>query len=406
LSERVLQGASERTVSSTSLAGRALAVFGATWSISGLMLLIAGRHQQGTAQFASTDPWNYYVFRALPNDPGFFGIITNWDGQWYQRLATLGYLPSDADPLGFAARAWDFPPAYPWTVRLFADALAVDVPVAAWVVSSVFAGAAMVLLALLTYPRLGSFGALSLVAVTGCYITAPLLQAAYAESMALFFLLWTMWELSRRHYARALLPLLALSFTRLIAPPLAVVAAVHLVVRVRSGEPVSNRDRLLLSSYAVLALVGPFLWSTVGGWLQGSDVVSRAGSRVGAADLGWFDILWTISPWVVLVPAVLSLWFVRLAWSERERLGADLATWAAAYPIFVFVVTAPTPGFLRYFMFAFPFGVAAVGTIDMERSRRLVGVLAICAGMLVLQYLWVRYSFVIDPQPGRPVLNP
>jgi hypothetical protein len=100
------------------------------------------------------------------------------------------------------------------------------------------------------------------------------------------------------------------------------------------------------------------------------------------------------------------LWFVRLAWAERGRLGPELATWAAVYPVFVLAATPPTPGFLRYFMFAFPFGVAAVGPKDARRSRRLLGVLLTCAVMLVLQYLWVRYSFVVDPDPSRPVLNP
>ena len=397
---------SERDRTSRGLTIRALAVFGVTWSISGLMLLVASRQQQGTAQFMSADPWNYYVFRSLPADPGLFGVVMNWDGQWHERIATLGYLPRNDDPWGFAERAWAFPPVYPLSLRLVTDLVPIGVPAAAWLVSSLFGALAMVLLAHLTRPRLGNFGALALVAVTGCYITAPLLQAAYAESMALFFLLWTMWELERRHYLRAFVPLLILSFTRLITPPLALVAVVHLLVRVRGGEGVSARDRLLLAMYAVTALVGPFLWSLTAGLASGSAVTSRAGAFAGATHIGWFDILWSISPWAVLVPTVLSVWFLRLAWSERRRLGGDLAAWAAAYPIFVLAVTPPTPGFLRYYMFAFPFGVAAVGTADMKPTRRLTGLLVICIGMLSLQYLWVRYSFVIDPQPGRPVFNP
>ena len=395
-----------QTTSSRQLTIGALATFAATWSISAIVLAVAGRHQQATGQFASDDPWTYYVFRALPDAPGFFGVVTNWDGQWHQRIATLGYLPSDADPYGFAERAWAFPPAYPLTVGFVSDVLQVSVPVAAWLVSTVCAALAMVLLAHLTQPRLGTFGSLALVAITGCYITAPLLQSAYAESMALLFLLWTLRELDRRRYVLALLPLLLLAFTRLITPPLAAVAVVHLVVRMRSNEPVPLRDRIVLTAYAALALAGPFLWSFVAGLAQGSGVVSRAATSVAASHLGWFDILWSISPWVVLVPAVLSVWFIRLAWNERDRLGTDLATWAAVYPVFVLAATPPTPGFFRYFMFAFPFGVAAVGRRGARPERRLIGVLAMCLGMLVLQYLWVRYSFVVDPDPSRPVLNP
>src|ERR1017187_1237760 len=32
-----------------------------------------------------------YQFTAHPASPGYLALITNWDGQWYERIATLGY---------------------------------------------------------------------------------------------------------------------------------------------------------------------------------------------------------------------------------------------------------------------------------------------------------------------------
>src|SRR5665647_2968030 len=32
-----------------------------------------------------------YQFSAHPDSPGYLGLITNWDGQWFERIATNGY---------------------------------------------------------------------------------------------------------------------------------------------------------------------------------------------------------------------------------------------------------------------------------------------------------------------------
>ena len=101
---------------------------------------------------------------------------------------------------------------------------------------------------------------------------------------------------------------------------------------------------------------------------------------------------------------ILAAWFVRLAISDRGRLGPELAAWAAVYPVFVLAVTPPTPGFFRYFMLAFPLSVGAVGSRETPMRRRLVSVAVVCVVLLILQYLWVRFSFVVDPDPGEPQL--
>ena len=283
----------------------------------------------------------------------------------------------------------------------------ISTALAAVLVSTLAGAIAMVLVFRLTRPRLGRFGAFALVGVTGCYITAPLYQAAYTESVALCFLAWTILEMRNHHYVRMYVPLVLLIFTRLISPPLAIAAAAHLFVRRRSGSPVGARDTALLSGYALLSLAGIALWPWIASQLAGSAGADRARAVLAAPGAkGWFGILWSVEPWSVIVPLVLAAWFVRLAISDRGRLGPELAAWAAAYPVFVLAVTPPTPGFLRYFMLAFPLSVGAIGSRDATVRRRLLSIAAVCVVMLVLQYLWLRFSFVVDPDPGEPLLNP
>jgi hypothetical protein len=220
------------------------------------------------------------------------------------------------------------------------------------------------------------------------------------------FLLWTLTELRDGNYARMYVPLVLLALTRLVTPPLAVAAVAHYVFRRLSSREPTLRETALLAGYALVALVGVDLWSQLATLWDGSKSINRARAMVSANGLGWFDILWSVEPWTVLVPVILAAWFVRLAVTERTRLGPELMAWAATYPVFVLAVTPPTPGFLRYFMLAFPLGVGAVASSASEPRRRALGLVAVCILLLALQYAWVRYSFVLDPDPGRPVLNP
>ena len=269
-----------------------LCIYAITRAISAVFILVAGRYQEGTAQFATNDPWNYYVWQPQPANPGYVDVLSNWDGQWYLRIANLGYLPSSDDPFGFADRAWAFPPLYPLTVAGVSGSLGISAALAAVLVSTVAGALAMVLLFRLTEPLLGRFGSFALVAVIGCYITAPLYQAAYTESMALLFLTWTLLDMRDRRYARMFVPMLLLVFTRLITPPLAIVAAVHLLVRQRSTTPASAREITLLVGYALVSVAGIGFWPWIAsGWGGPADadrarVMLSAEHRAGSTSCG------------------------------------------------------------------------------------------------------------------------
>lgn len=383
-----------------------IALYALTRLISAAFVIIAGRQQQGTAQFISNDPWNYYVWKALPPNPGYVDVLTNWDGQWYLRIASSGYLPASDDPFGFAARAWAFPPVFPLTTSGTSAVLGISPAVAATLVSSIAGAVAMLLMFHLVIPRLGRTGAFVLVVVTGCYITAPLYQAAYSESMALCFLLWTLVDLRNRRYTRMFVPLVLLTFTRLVTPPLMVVAAAHYLARRQSGDDATRTEKWQLAGFGAASVAGIGAWPYLASQLSGSEGADRAKAVLTSGHFGTFDILWSIEPVTVIVPVVLSLWFVRLAISDRARLGPELCAWSAAYPIFVLAVTPPTPGFFRYLMLAFSLGVGAVGFPATPLRKRMITAVVVCLLMLTLQYLWVSYSFVINAGPGRPELNP
>ena len=83
MSSVVMASSTTRTTWRFADTATVVAVYAATRLISAAFLLHAGQRQEGTRQFISNDPWNYYVFRPLPADPGYLGVATNWDGQWY-----------------------------------------------------------------------------------------------------------------------------------------------------------------------------------------------------------------------------------------------------------------------------------------------------------------------------------
>ena len=55
-----------------------------------VIIAFASRYQ---VALPSPDHPGIYQFSAHPDSPGYLGLITNWDGQWFERIATNGYHP-------------------------------------------------------------------------------------------------------------------------------------------------------------------------------------------------------------------------------------------------------------------------------------------------------------------------
>src|SRR3954463_11799994 len=85
-----------------------LAIFALSRIVDVVLLAFAARRQ---VALTSTRP-DYHVFDPTQASPGYDGVVANWDGQWYWRIATLGYqTPDPGSPgEGEALWAWAFPP--------------------------------------------------------------------------------------------------------------------------------------------------------------------------------------------------------------------------------------------------------------------------------------------------------
>lgn len=375
--------------------------------VYGALILQLLSHQPSTLD-AGTKP-GYHVHAALPADPGYLGIITNWDGQWYQSIASDGYrvLVPNAPGAADALWEWAFPPIFPMLTGLLMRT-GMSFPWAATVVNGIAGAAAMVVVFALLNRAGGRFIAMSGVSLLCCFITAPLLQAAYSESLALLLLGAALLALTTRRYGWAFVAIVLLAFTRIVTPPLAIVVVIHALARLRARreDPLSRREVVALGALAATSLAGALMWSSVARALAPvpTGATSRPQSLTG--HLGWFSDAYTALGWPG--PAIVGLGVLTLvllaARPSARAWGLEVRTWLWSYPLFILSVTPITTGILRYLLLCFPLGLVVAGdprTVPDLRHRGLV-VGGTCLLGLALQWWWVGQSFVVHPGSLMP----
>lgn len=331
--------------------GAPLAVFLASRLLDTLFLLAASRRQIQLTR----ENFPFYTFRDFPADPGYLDLITTWDGQYYAAIATEGYAaPADvSDPHG-RSLAWAFPPGFPMASRALMAATHWSFPLASSVLNLVLGAVAMVLLYQLVRRNAERFVAVAVVATTSFFVSAPLLQTSYSESLALLLLVLVLRAISGRQWGRATLWVSALMLTRIITPPLAAVALVCLALRWRAAEGVSRLEALRAAAFAGVSLFGGFAWSLVVGQLQPENAgASRASAAVNHA-VSWFTQAYVNTGVTGLLLVSLGAGLVLLApWTSIGRsMGPELATWSFTYCGMLFLVTPIQPGMLRYLLLA------------------------------------------------------
>jgi len=382
-----------------------LAIFAATRAFDFLVFLLASRSQPALPfSFAGL-----YVQSPMPAAPGYLGVITNWDGQWYKSIAVDGYqLTSGGQTDPDKSWAWAFLPVFPMTVRGLMWLTGMGFAEAASVINFVAGGAAMVLLYRLLERPGGRFLAASGVALTSTFISAPILQVAYSEALALLFVCWALLTIRSRRYGWAIVATVLLSLTRLITPALTLVVAVHSVRRLRQRreDPLSAREGTWLVALGLVSIGGIWLWSSfvnlIGG--AGTGASTRARGIANKPSLGWFSELPTLLGWPgTALLTIVSITLVLCAIAPRltGSWGLEVRTWLFAYPIFILAVTPVTTGVLRYLALAFPLPLLVVaGPPPLRPSRaKLVIVLVACLVGLFLQVFWIDNSFVFDATP-------
>ncbi|PWD50892.1 hypothetical protein C8046_09745 [Serinibacter arcticus] len=367
-------------------------------------LLIARTHQG-----ESFEGW-------WPDDAGRppYGVFVGrwWDGWWYEQIWLHGY--PDAIPTQdgvVVINEWAFFPLFPMIVRAITTATGGTWIVVAPLVSLVLGAVALLVVhRLVTVAAPGAVAArpglpLATVAVIAFFPSAVVLQVAYTESLALLLVATTLLLLVRRRYAWAMLAVAALGFTRAVALPMAVVVAVHLLLRWREHragrEALSRREAVLGVGLLGVAGLSGGVWPLIAGFAtgRGDAYVATQGAwrpdrGVGVFN-GWVRVE-TFSPLgvaltiaaVALIVGLLALAAIARPGSPR-RIGVELWVWSAAYLLYLAAVGDLISSQLRFLLLAFPLAVVLVALVPRPRWAARAWTWLLVAGLAVGQVAWV-----------------
>ncbi len=179
--------------------------------------------------------------------PGYWGVLSNWDGQWYRAVVEEGYpsvLPTlDGEVLG---NNWAFLPGYPSLVRAVMFLTRLDFVPAASLTSMVCAATATVLIYRLMLVRGDRFFAFAAVVLVNFFPSSPIFQVAYTEGLVLLLVVCILVALHRQRYVLLVPLIVALSLTRPLTLVVAALLGLHLLRRLRGrSEEVPSRREVM-----------------------------------------------------------------------------------------------------------------------------------------------------------------
>ena len=374
--------------------------------LAGWVILAVLAREQGSV----TAHPGMQVTEPKPAAPGYLGVVTNWDGQWYQQIAEHGYprtLPRDEDGV-VESNAWAFCPLYPALARLVMS-LGIGFAPAAVVVSLLAALGATLLLFAMVQETGGRSAALLAVVALNFFPSAPVLQAAFTEGLALLLVLVCVAALARHRYGGFCVAVLLLGLTRPIAAPMAALMLVHAVLRWRearrSGDPLPVPTRWWLAGSVAAAVVATPLWPAVAALGTGEPAaysLTQASWQPGSGADGWHS--WLSGLWGVGTPAAVAVGLLGLGLLAGAVLhrsarvwGSGLRWWAPLYVGYLLLGTRPTTSVFRYALVsvvpAWPAGVVP----QLPRPLRIAVLAGIAVVGVVLQVLWARSYLVLGP---------
>lgn len=386
-----------------------LVVYGAARGVSAVLFVLVAATQEA-------NPWT----PAAPSYPEYTGRM--WDADWYRGISEQGYpagLPRAADG-AVPQNAWAFFPLFPALVR-WVTAMGVGWNVAAPTLALLLGGAGMLVVHQVVATAVGWVQGsdptvaeqpeaswarrlpLASVAVLATFASAPVLQVAYTESLALLLLAVALWALQRRHYLAAIPVVLALGLTRAVALPLAVAVVAHAVSRGRDS------DRWRIVALLAATLAGGLLWPVVVALRTGEPwaYTETQGAWRGRGEVvplvPWFDVarwLFGEAGLVVLVAVVAAAVLV-VASRTMGMLGPELRWWTAGYFAYLLVAVEPGTSLLRFVLLAFPVAAVLAGWALRRRSWHLwLGVLVALG--VVGQAGWIGLLWRLVPPAGWP----
>ncbi len=390
-----------------------LAVFAATRVFTVVVVLIAQR-----SQIALPAP-NGILRIMFPTDkaPGYWVVMGNWDGQWYQQIATHGYpttLPL-ADDGTVDMNPWAFFPLYPMMVGVLMRVTGLSFYVVGGLLATLIGAVAMVLLFRLVDKAVGRWEAIVAVVGLCTFISAPVLQATYTESLAILLVVVTLMLVRARRYWWVAITLVLLALSRNVVMAMVPVMVAHAVVRWRQeGDAFPRRDRIMLGLLAVESAALTGLWpaviavvtrtpdgyaQTMEAWKIGSELKIGSWYTYLLYAYGWVGVLFGIGA----VAAFAWFMLTHRTW----HWGPEIWGWAGAYPAYQLLVTNTGPSRLRYAILAFPFTLLIAWFLQLRPWRRwkvagLVGVAVLGLGQ---QVWWVTNYLVVSHLDG-PIYFP
>ncbi len=355
----------------------------------------------------------------FPTDkaPGYWVVMGNWDGQWYQQIATQGYpttLPL-TDEGTVDMNPWAFFPLYPILVGVIMRVTGGSFYVVASLTAMLVGAVAVVLLFRLVDRAVGRWEAIVAVVGLCTFISAPVLQMTYTESLAILLVIVTLMLVRARHYWWVAVVLVLLALSRNVVAAMAPVLAAHAVVRWRAdrgGFPM--RERVLLGALAVEAAALTGLWpaliglathtpdgyaQTMEAWKIGTELKIGTWWNYLVFAYGWVGALFGIT-----VVAVFG-WFMLT--HRTWRWGPEIWGWAGAYPAYQLLVTNTGPSRLRYAILAFPFTLLIAWFLRLRWWRRWQwwGLAVVVVLGLGQQVWWIQNYLVVSHLDG-PIFFP
>lgn len=354
-----------------------------------------------TARFQAPSLWT-------SADPGYFDMVDNWDGYWYQRIAEDGYpatLPREGVAGGRVQQnPWAFYPLFPFLARalMWLTGGAVEWAAAASLLALILGAGAVVVLRSVVEKVAGADLALWTVVLFCFFPSAPVLQFTYTESLAVLLLAGTLWCLQRRRYLHAIPLVLLIGIARPIGVPLAAVIALHVV----RSWPQPRRNVVAQLALVACAGAAAFAWPVIAGLATGSSTayVDTMAAWRSSRDVVPFMPWWWMSQHMlgdVAGPAVLIGTVLALAWwltrPAAACIAGDLRTWVVCYLGYLLAVLDPGTSLPRYLLLAFPLGTLTAA-VSRSRAFRLAVTVAFVAGQVV----WVVWLWRFVPPSDWP----
>ena len=331
----------------------------------------------------------------LGSIPSFLKYLNIWDAKWYQKIYSSGY-PHELDinpSTGVVAmNTWPFMPLYPLLIKCIAF-LGLPYEIVSVLLLLFFSYVFAYLLyyisiAVQSWKAGGSFSvkyfqelyhkrALLFVLLVGMYVTSPILNVGYAESLTLCLLAAWIIASSQKKYFWAMVIALFASESRPVGVPLGAAAGLLWFFetlsdwRTESGmsiwDALVSRYRQLV--YALLtcgfAFIYPIYAALVTGHIDAyhASELGWSGRTVGNSHM--FIVQWGNAAnfysvfnkfiWLLVAIIVFSIFFIWLS-SKRASLNANLVirVWLASYAGYLLLFWLPQYSTFRILMPLFP----------------------------------------------------